>query len=99
MRARTVPAVLAVTALLAGCGGSGEGSTLTVFTAASLTDVFEQLGAELEEQRPGLEVRFSVAGSSTLAAQLVQGAPTRSRWRWSPTRAWPPTRWSSPRTC
>lgn len=69
--------VLVAAALLAGCGGGseGEGSTLTVFTAASLTDVFEQLGAELEEQRPGLDVRFTVAGSSTLAAQLVQGAP------------------------
>lgn len=69
--------VLVAAALLTGCGGgSGDGSsTLTVFTAASLTDVFEQLGAELEAQRPGLDVRFTVAGSSTLAAQLVQGAP------------------------
>ncbi len=63
--------------LLTGCGGGddADGSTLTVFTAASLTDVFEQLGQELEAQRPGLDVRFTVAGSSTLAAQLVQGAP------------------------
>lgn len=71
-------ALAAVGTLLAGCGGAtddGASSTLTVFTAASLTDVFEQLGEELEEQRPGLDVRFTVAGSSTLAAQLVQGAP------------------------
>jgi molybdate transport system substrate-binding protein len=70
--------ILAVATLLAGCGGAPgdeRGSTLTVFAAASLTDVFEELGARLEAQRPGLEVRFTVAGSSTLAAQLVQGAP------------------------
>lgn len=78
MRRRARLALPAAVLVLAGCGGDpggGGGSTLTVATAASLTDVFEQLGARLEEQRPGLEVRFTVAGSSTLAAQLLQGAP------------------------
>ena len=72
------PAPLAVVALLlAGCSGDpeGPGGTLTVFAAASLTDVFTELGERLEDQRPGLDVRFSFAGSSTLAAQLEQGAP------------------------
>ena len=49
--------------------------TLTVFAAASLTDVFDGLGKRLEEQHPGLDVRFTFAGSSGLAAQLLQGAP------------------------
>ncbi|MFP5372039.1 MAG: molybdate ABC transporter substrate-binding protein [Actinomycetes bacterium] len=49
--------------------------TLTVFAAASLTDAFAGLGDRLEEQHPGLEVRFTFAGSSGLAAQLLQGAP------------------------
>ena len=63
---------------LSGCGGSAAddgGQTLTVFAAASLTDVFTDLGAALEDQQPGLEVRFNVAGSSALATQIVQGAP------------------------
>lgn len=70
-------ALCAATVLLAGCGTPGDegGGTLTVSAAASLTDVFTELGALLEERRPGLEVRFNFAGSSTLAAQLVQGAP------------------------
>jgi molybdate transport system substrate-binding protein len=60
----------------AGCGTAGDGDrSLTVFAAASLTDVFTELGAELEDQDPGLEVRFTFAGSSTLAAQILQGAP------------------------
>jgi molybdate transport system substrate-binding protein len=67
---------------LAGCGTSAGGSddgeptgTVTVFAAASLTDVFTELGAQLEEEHPGLTVQFNFAGSSALATQLTQGAP------------------------
>ncbi|MGY1840338.1 MULTISPECIES: molybdate ABC transporter substrate-binding protein [unclassified Modestobacter] len=62
--------------VLTGCGAPAEDEdTLTVFAAASLTDVFTELGAQLEDQRPGLTVQFTFAGSSTLATQLTQGAP------------------------
>ena len=53
----------------------GLSGTLTVFAAASLTDVFTVLGDQLEQQNPGLDVQFSFAGSSALATQLTQGAP------------------------
>ena len=49
--------------------------TLTVFAAASLTDVFTELGDQLMADHPELDVRFNFAGSSALAAQLTQGAP------------------------
>jgi molybdate transport system substrate-binding protein len=49
--------------------------TLTVFAAASLTDVFPELGDELMQENPSLQVEFNFAGSSALAAQLLQGAP------------------------
>jgi molybdate transport system substrate-binding protein len=49
--------------------------TVTVFAAASLTGVFTDLGHRLEQQNPGLTVRFNFAGSSALATQLTQGAP------------------------
>ncbi|SNR70778.1 molybdate ABC transporter substrate-binding protein [Blastococcus mobilis] len=57
-------------------GDAAPTGTLTIFAAASLSDVFARLGAELEEQNPELDVRFNFAGSSALAAQLEQGAPT-----------------------
>jgi molybdate transport system substrate-binding protein len=78
---RRLVAVLAVLAL-AGCGSTGGGSTgdevtgtVTVFAAASLTDVFTGLGRQLERDHPGLTVQFNYAGSSALATQLTQGAP------------------------
>jgi molybdate transport system substrate-binding protein len=55
--------------------GSGLSGTVTVFAAASLTDVFGQLGDELMADNPDLDVRFNFAGSSALATQITQGAP------------------------
>jgi molybdate transport system substrate-binding protein len=49
--------------------------TLTVFAAASLTDVFGDLGNQLMADNPALHVQFNFAGSSALATQLTQGAP------------------------
>ena len=75
---------------LAGCGGisgGGDGGgnaegdsgrqegTLTVFAASSLTDAFGVLAKSFEEQNPGTEVRQSFESSSTLLAQIQQGAP------------------------
>ncbi|MFJ4655985.1 molybdate ABC transporter substrate-binding protein [Nocardia sp. NPDC088792] len=66
--------------LLSGCGSSSSNSgsgtkTVTVFAAASLQQVFTQLGNQFQTEHPGTKVVFSFAGSSDLAAQLNQGAP------------------------
>ncbi len=54
---------------------SGElTGTLTVFAAASLTDVFTELGDRLMTENPDLDIRFNFAGSSALAMQITQGA-------------------------
>jgi molybdate transport system substrate-binding protein len=58
-------------ALAAGCGGDdGGGSSsaagATVFAAASLTEVFEELAPD---------ARFNFAGSDELALQIAEGAP------------------------
>ena len=47
---------------------------LTIFTAASLTDTFKEMGANLEQANPGTKVLFNFAGSPTLRTQLAQGA-------------------------
>jgi molybdate transport system substrate-binding protein len=47
---------------------------LTVFTAASLTDAFKEMGANIEQANPGTKVTFNFAGSPTLRTQLAQGA-------------------------
>lgn len=48
---------------------------LTVFAAASLTEPFSQIGAQFEDQHPGVTVTFNFAGSQQLAQQLLSGAP------------------------
>lgn len=48
---------------------------ITVFAAASLVDVFSELGQAFEATYPNTRVIFSVAGSQQLAQQLAQGAP------------------------
>ena len=50
------------------------GGDLTVFAAASLTDAFEEIAADLETANPGLAVTFNFAGSQALVTQLEQGA-------------------------
>lgn len=91
MRIRVPLALAAAGLLtLTACGGSAgdgapEGSdsggdggltgTLTVFAAASLTDVFTDLGDQLMAANPQLTVTFNFAGSSALATQVTQGAP------------------------
>jgi molybdate transport system substrate-binding protein len=47
---------------------------LTIFTAASLTDAFKEMGANIEQANPGTKVTFNFAGSPTLRTQLAQGA-------------------------
>ena len=66
-------ALVAAVVLLVGCGGDGE--RLTVFAAASLTDVMDDAAASFESTRDGVEVVVSVAGSQQLAAQIRDGAP------------------------
>ena len=47
---------------------------LTIFTAASLTEAFKEMGANIEQANPGTKVLFNFAGSPTLRTQLAQGA-------------------------
>lgn len=68
-------AALALTGCAAGSSQAAEDVTLTVFAAASLSDAFEEIGEQFEDQNPGVHVRFNVAGSSSLAEQVRAGAP------------------------
>ncbi|MEZ4669058.1 MAG: molybdate ABC transporter substrate-binding protein [Anaerolineae bacterium] len=51
-----------------------ESQTLTIFAAASLTDVFQEMADRFVELNPAADIIFNFAGSSTLATQLIEGA-------------------------
>ena len=77
-----VLAVLALAFMLVGCAGSSAGGgggeqdgTLTVLAASSLTDAFGELEKTFEERNPSVDVRQSFESSTTLLAQIRQGAP------------------------
>ncbi len=82
MRRPTLLAAALVGAALAGCGAdssaedreTGAGA-ITVFAAASLTEVFTEIARDLEADRPGTTVTLNFGASSALAQQIVNGAP------------------------
>jgi len=76
--------VAAVALVILGLVGSGVGCTsggdrdphdepITLFAAASLTDVMDEIARALADST-GLELRISTAASSVLAQQIVHGA-------------------------
>lgn len=76
MRYRLVAAMLIAMCCCLASGAQERGRrTLTVFAATSLTDVFEALRDEFLEAYPDTDILLNFASSSTLAAQLNQGAP------------------------
>ncbi|HEY9289363.1 MAG TPA: molybdate ABC transporter substrate-binding protein [Candidatus Dormibacteraeota bacterium] len=81
---RRVFGLLLAGLLLVSCGTTastgdspspGYSGSITVLAAASLTGAFTKIGADFQSQHPGTSVKFSFAGSSTLATQIQQGAP------------------------
>ena len=59
---------------LTSCGTDAAEERITVYAAASLHEVFEEIG-DLYTEETGTAVEFSFAGSADLLAQLEQGAP------------------------
>lgn len=81
---RLLATATAVVLALSGCAGStgaagsagpGEDVTLTVSAAASLTEAFTAIAAAFEDDAPGVTVRLNFGGSSSLAEQVIAGAP------------------------
>jgi molybdate transport system substrate-binding protein len=77
VRHRGLLVALVAVVATAGCSGTAPATagTVTVLAAASLTGVFTELASTFEADHPGVSVRLSFAGSPTLAAQAVEGAP------------------------
>lgn len=82
MRPIKLPAIVLILWLLAAACTSAAAPAqapateqkLTVFAAASLTDAFNEIGAQFKQQNPGVTFEFNYAGSQQLRTQLEQGA-------------------------
>jgi molybdate transport system substrate-binding protein len=65
--------IAALLALLAAPAALGQ--VLTVSAASSLTESFQDIGRAFEAEHDGVHVLLNFASSSSLALQIVQGAP------------------------
>lgn len=54
---------------------SGGHTTLTVSAAASLTEAFDKIKTDFQKAHPGVTVKTNYGGSSSLAEQILNGAP------------------------
>lgn len=82
---RLSAAAAAFVIVAAACGGATEpaapsgarslAGSLTVFAAASLADAFKSAGEQLRVKNPGTDFVFNYGSSSTLATQILNGAP------------------------
>lgn len=70
----SVLAALLITVPAVGCGASDD-ERVVVFAASSLTDALDELERRYERAEPGVDMVVNLGGSSTLAAQIEQGAP------------------------
>ncbi|MDD1761809.1 MAG: molybdate ABC transporter substrate-binding protein [Methanothrix sp.] len=70
-----LPAMVFIVALTAVAGASEEQKELTVFTAASLTGAFGEIGGIFENET-GMTVAFNFDGSQALRTQIENGAYT-----------------------
>jgi len=80
MRRSAAAAALTAFALSASaCTDTGSSQQPTddvvVLAAASLNGAFTRLGNSVEDEHPGINIRFSFGGSSSLAPQVTSGAP------------------------
>ena len=78
MRVGRLLAAAATLCLAGACGDAPDEeprSELVVSAAASLTDAFGSVEAAFERQRTATDVTLNLAGSSTLAVQILEGAP------------------------
>lgn len=81
MRVPRLAAVVGLLLAVAGCSGGttdaagSDDTTLTVLAAASLTETFTELERIYEKDHAGVDVRLAFDSSTTLAGQVVEGAP------------------------
>lgn len=59
----------------AGSAPASMSGSITVFAASSLKEAFTTIGKQFEAAHPGVTVTFSFGASSTLATQIISGAP------------------------
>lgn len=68
--------IIALITSMTACGSSEDDKvTVTVFAAASLSDVMAEFEAGYEEANPGVDIVINADSSGTLMTQIEEGAP------------------------
>jgi molybdate transport system substrate-binding protein len=76
---RLIASAVAFVVVTSACGGASQAlplaGSITVFAGSSLTDAFKKAGDQLKLKSPAAQYVFNFGSSSTLATQIVNGAP------------------------
>ena len=72
---RLVVALVGLAVLVPACASPDDSDSVVVFAAASLTGAFSDIEDAFEANHPGVDVVLNLAASSSLAAQISEGAP------------------------
>lgn len=68
-------ALVGLAVLVPACTSADDSESVMVFAAASLTEAFSQIEDTFESSHPEIDVVLNIAASSSLAAQILEGAP------------------------
>lgn len=61
--------------VLGACSSGGADVNVDVYAASSLTDAFGRIETAYEATHTDVDIRLNLAGSATLATQVIEGAP------------------------
>lgn len=70
-----LPAVVALSLLVSGCGGAAQPTELNISAAVSMKDALAEIQTNYQKKAPHIKLVYNLGASGSLQKQIEQGAP------------------------